>query len=80
MKTNIRSNTPTRSRKLKVLIATLLVLVLAVAALVTYDLRQATFGTLYIATVGKIRMLSQRLATSRRSGSCATAAMPSRRR
>jgi twitching motility protein PilJ len=69
MKTNIRSNTPTRSRKLKVLIATLLVLVLAVAALVTYDLRQATFGTLYIATVGKIRMLSQRLAKAAQQAS-----------
>jgi twitching motility protein PilJ len=69
MKTNIRSNTPTRSRKLKVLIAMLLVLVLAVAALVMYDLRQATFGTLYIATVGKIRMLSQRLAKAAQQAS-----------
>jgi twitching motility protein PilJ len=69
MKAKILGNTPTRSRKLKVLIATLLMLVLALAALVTYDLRQATFGTLYIATVGKIRMLSQRLAKAAQQAS-----------
>ncbi|HLX81653.1 MAG TPA: methyl-accepting chemotaxis protein [Burkholderiales bacterium] len=41
----------------------LLVFVLAIAAVVvTLDTRQGTFGTIYIASVGKIRMLSQRLA------------------
>ena len=48
-----------------------------------YDLRQASIGTLYIATVGKLRMLSQRLAKAAqqasqgnptRSSSCARAA------
>jgi twitching motility protein PilJ len=69
MKAKIRSNTPTRSRRLQVLIAMLLVLLLAVGALVLHDTRQATFGTLYIATVGKIRMLSQRLAKAAQQAS-----------
>ena len=34
-----------------------------------YDARQATFGTMYIATVGKIRMLSQRLAKAAQQAS-----------
>jgi twitching motility protein PilJ len=48
--------------QLQILIG-LLVFVLAIAAVVvTIDTRQGTFGTIYIASVGKIRMLSQRLA------------------
>src|SRR5438477_128810 len=45
------------------LLAILLAALLAVdGAIVVYDARQATFGTLYVAAVGKIRMLSQRIA------------------
>jgi twitching motility protein PilJ len=69
MKAKIFGNIPARGGKLRVLIAMLLVLVLALGVLVTYDLRQATFGTLYIATVGKIRMLSQRLAKAAQQAS-----------
>ena len=39
------------------------------AAVVWYDARQSTFGTFYIATVGKIRMLSQRLAKAAQQAS-----------
>ncbi|HEX2332122.1 MAG TPA: methyl-accepting chemotaxis protein [Burkholderiales bacterium] len=69
MRIEIRSNTPTRGRRLQVLIAILVVLLLADGALVLRDARQATFGTLYIATVGKIRMLSQRLAKAAQQAS-----------
>jgi twitching motility protein PilJ len=69
MRIEIRSNTPTRGRRLQVLIAILVVLLLADGALVLHDGRQATFGTLYIATVGKIRMLSQRLAKAAQQAS-----------
>src|SRR5690349_24988546 len=52
------------------LLAVLLVALLAVdAAIVVYDARQATFGTLYVAAVGKIRMLSQRLAKAAQQAS-----------
>ncbi len=48
----------------------LLVALLAVdAAIVAVDTRQGTFGTIYIATVGKIRMLSQRLAKAAQQAS-----------
>ena len=50
--------------------ATLLGLFLVVdAAIVAIDLRQSTFGTVYISTVGKIRMLSQRLAKAAQQAS-----------
>jgi len=39
------------------------------AAVVWFDARQSTFGTIYIATVGKIRMLSQRLAKAAQQAS-----------
>src|SRR3954465_8582175 len=39
------------------------------AAVVTYDTRQSTFATLYVSTVGKIRMLSQRLAKAAQQSS-----------
>jgi twitching motility protein PilJ len=56
-------------RKLQVLI-TLLILLLAVdGVIVALDARQGTFGTLYIASVGKIRMLSQRLAKAAQQAS-----------
>src|SRR2546421_4803433 len=55
--------------KLPVL-ASLLVLVIVVdAGIVVYDARQATFNTLYVAAVGKIRMLSQRLAKAAQQAS-----------
>jgi hypothetical protein len=49
-------------RKLQILIALLVVLLAVDGVIVAMDARQGTFGTLYIASVGKIRMLSQRLA------------------
>jgi twitching motility protein PilJ len=56
-------------RKLQMLIGALVVLLLVDAAVVWYDARQSTFGTIYIATVGKIRMLSQRLAKAAQQAS-----------
>src|SRR4051812_19317539 len=56
-------------RRIK-LLAVLLAALLAVdAAIVVYDARQATFDTLYVAAVGKIRMLSQRLAKAAQQAS-----------
>ena len=54
---------------IKVLIAALVALLLIDAAVVWYDARQGSFGTIYIATVGKIRMLSQRLAKAAQQAS-----------
>src|SRR5687768_11325104 len=55
--------------RLQVLIGLLIVL-LAIDGVVVYlDNRQGTFGTIYIATVGKIRMLSQRLAKAAQQAS-----------
>src|SRR6267378_1265196 len=39
------------------------------AAVVVFDARQATFNTVYVAAVGKIRMLSQRLAKAAQQAS-----------
>jgi twitching motility protein PilJ len=59
----------TGGRKLQVL-AGLLALLLAVdAGIVVYDAREATFDTIYVATVGKLRMLSQRLAKAAQQAS-----------
>ncbi|MFN2644178.1 MAG: methyl-accepting chemotaxis protein, partial [Burkholderiales bacterium] len=55
--------------KLKLLAALLAVLLAIDAAIVVYDARQATFNTLYVAAVGKIRMLSQRLAKAAQQAS-----------
>ena len=55
--------------KLQVLIGALVLLLAVDAAVVWYDARQGTFGTIYIATVGKIRMLSQRLAKAAQQAS-----------
>ena len=56
-------------RQLQILIS-LLVLFLAIdAALVTIDTRQSTQATLYIASAGKLRMLSQRLAKAAQQAS-----------
>src|SRR5687768_3816152 len=57
------------------LLTVLLVALLAIdAAIVAVDTRQGTFGTMYIATVGKIRMLSQRLAKAAQQASQGNAA------
>jgi twitching motility protein PilJ len=57
------------ARQLQVLTGLLVVLLLADAAIVAMDARQATFNTLYVASVGKIRMLSQRLAKAAQQAS-----------
>jgi twitching motility protein PilJ len=52
------------------ILTVLLVLLLAIAAgIVFIDNRQGTFGTIYIASVGKIRMLSQRIAKAAQQAS-----------
>src|SRR5688572_28577087 len=56
-------------RKLQILIGLLLWLLLVDAAVVWLDTRQSTFGTICIATVGKIRMLSQRVAKAAQQAS-----------
>jgi twitching motility protein PilJ len=57
------------ARQLQILTFGLVSLLLADAALVAYDTRQSTFATVYVATVGKIRMLSQRLAKAAQQAS-----------
>ena len=56
-------------RRLPVLAALLAIVIVVDAGLVVYDARQATFNTLYVAAVGKIRMLSQRLAKAAQQAS-----------
>ena len=56
-------------RKLQVLTAILVALLAVDAVVVAYDTRESTFGTVYISTVGKIRMLSQRLAKAAQQAS-----------
>jgi twitching motility protein PilJ len=56
-------------RKLQVLIVGLILLLAVDGFIVFLDARQGTFGTLYIASVGKIRMLSQRLAKAAQQAS-----------
>src|SRR4051812_5327105 len=56
-------------RRLPLLTALLAVVILVDAAIVVYDAREATFNTLYVAAVGKIRMLSQRLAKAAQQAS-----------
>ena len=48
-------------RQLQILTAALVLLLGIDFAIVAYDAREATFGTLYVASVGKVRMLSQRM-------------------
>ena len=69
MKFDILGKIAGGGRKLQVLIALLVALLLVDGAIVFYDLRQASIGTLYIATVGKLRMLSQRLAKAAQQAS-----------
>ena len=69
MKLDILGKIAGGGRKLQALIALLVALLLVDGAIVFYDLRQASIGTLYIATVGKLRMLSQRLAKAAQQAS-----------
>jgi len=64
----------TGGRQLQLLTALLTLLLLVDAAIVVVDARQATFNSLYIAAVGKIRMLSQRLAKAAQQASQGNAA------
>jgi twitching motility protein PilJ len=57
------------ARQLQLLTGLLVFLLLVDAAIVVVDARQGTFNSLYIATVGKIRMLSQRLAKAAQQAS-----------
>src|SRR5262245_4212532 len=59
----------TTGRKLQILIAALIALLAIDGVIVALDARAGTFGTLYIASVGKIRMLSQRLAKAAQQAS-----------
>src|SRR5437016_1080090 len=56
-------------RQLQILTGLLVLFLLADAAIVTYDARMTNFDTVYIASVGKIRMLSQRLAKAAQQAS-----------
>src|SRR5882672_5001542 len=56
-------------RKLKFLVASLVLLMVVNGVIVVYDAQHATFNTLYVAAVGKIRMLSQRLAKAAQQAS-----------
>src|SRR5919108_4335814 len=60
---------PSTGRKLKFLVVLLVLLMAVNGLIVVYDARQATFNTLYVAAVGKIRMLSQRLAKAAQQAS-----------
>ena len=57
------------TQQLQVLIGALVLLLAVIAAIVVYDTRQGTFGTLYIASVGKLQTLSQRLAKAAQQAS-----------
>ncbi len=56
-------------QQLQVLIGALVLLLAAIAAIVVVDTRQGTFGTIYIASAGKLQMLSQRLAKAAQQAS-----------
>ena len=62
------------ARQLQVLTGLLVVLLLVDAAIVVMDARQATYNTVYVAAVGKVRMLSQRLAKAAQQASQGNAA------
>jgi twitching motility protein PilJ len=57
------------AKQLQILIAALVVLLVVDGAIVAVDTRQGTLATIYIATVGKIQMLSQRLAKAAQQAS-----------
>ena len=56
-------------RQLQVLIGALAVLLAIIAGIVVVDARQGTFSTIYIASVGKLQTLSQRLAKAAQQAS-----------
>jgi twitching motility protein PilJ len=56
-------------KQLQILTTALVAFLVIDAAVVAYDTRQGTFATLYVSTVGKIRMLSQRLAKAAQQSS-----------
>src|SRR3954470_18602265 len=56
-------------RQLQIFTTLLVIFLVVDAAVVAIDTRESTFGTVYIATVGKIRMLSQRLAKAAQQAS-----------
>jgi twitching motility protein PilJ len=49
-------------KQLQMLGSVLLVVMLVIAALIYHDNRESTYGTVYVAAAGEMRMLSQRLA------------------
>ena len=57
------------AKQLQVLTTGLVLFMVVDAAVVAYDTRQGTFATIYVSTVGKIRMLSQRLAKAAQQSS-----------
>ncbi len=57
------------AKQLQILTFLLVALLVMDAGVVYYDTRQGSFATIYIATVGKIRMLSQRLAKAAQQAS-----------
>src|SRR5262245_1003488 len=56
-------------KQLQVLTIGLVVFLVLTAGLVAYDTRQGAFATIYASTVGKIRMLSQRIAKAAQQAS-----------
>jgi twitching motility protein PilJ len=56
-------------RQLQILIGALVLLLAIIAGIAVVDNRQATFSTIYIASVGKLQMLSQRLAKAAQQAS-----------
>ena len=56
-------------RQLRILTIALVALLVVDAAIVALDARQGNVGTLYIATVGKLQMLSQRIAKAAQQAS-----------
>ena len=60
------------ARQLQILTSALVVFLLIDAVLVAFDTRQRTFDTVYIASAGKLRMLSQRLAKAAQQASDGT--------
>jgi twitching motility protein PilJ len=57
------------AKQLQILTAALVVLLVVDGAIVAIDTRQGTLGTIYVATVGRIQMLSQRLAKAAQQAS-----------
>jgi twitching motility protein PilJ len=56
-------------RQLQILTGLLVLFLVVDASIVAVDTRQSTFATIYIASVGKIRMLSQRIAKAAQQAS-----------